>query len=220
MNDKILLITRPNHDITTNYLYYWSEKIIDEADKKYVKVIDLKGKRANRKEFTKIISKTSPSIVIINGHGDNKTVTGFDNEYLISKSQNENLLKKTVTYAVSCSSAKELGPACIASGARAYIGYTDDFTFVIDQSKITRPLEDNTAKLFLEPSNQVGISLIKGNNPQVSYQKSQDAFRRNIRHLLTSESSEEEKEALPFLLWDMTHQACLLPNDNNVSTHT
>ncbi|MBI3443520.1 hypothetical protein HY008_02530 [Candidatus Woesebacteria bacterium] len=208
MNDT-LLITRPNHDITTNYLFYWSGKIIDEADKKHLKIIDLKSKRANKEQFTKIINKTSPSIVILNGHGDNKSVFGFDNKDLISSGINESLLKTTITYAVSCSSAKDLGPACVRHGAKAYIGYTDDFTFMIDESKIAKPLEDNTAKLFLEPSNQVGISLVKGNDARTAYEKSQESFRRNIRSLLTSESTSEEKETLPFLLWDMRHQVCL-----------
>lgn len=207
--NNTLLITRPNHDVTTHYLYCWSEKVIAEAEKKHIKTIDLKGKRANKYEITKIINKTSPTIVILNGHGNYKSVTGFDNKDLISLGENESLLTNTATYAVSCSSAKDLGPACIKSGAKAYIGYTDDFTFMIDESKITKPLEDNTAKLFLEPSNQVGISLIKGNNAKEAYQKSQDYFRRNIRHLLTSESPQEEKETLPFLLWDMRHQVCL-----------
>jgi len=79
--NSYLLITRPNHDITTNYLYYWSQKIIDEADKKGVKTVDLRGKRANKKEFTSIINKIRPRFVVLNGHGDNKSVTGFDRSW-------------------------------------------------------------------------------------------------------------------------------------------
>ena len=204
-----LLITRPNHDVTTNYLYYWSQKILDVANEKGIRTVDLKGKRANKKEFTSVINKIKPHLVILNGHGDDRTITGFDNKILLEVGSNEKLLEGKIAYAVSCSSAKMLGPKCINSGTHAYIGYTDDFAFIIDESKITKPLEDKTACLFLEPSNQVAISLIKGNNTSSSYKRSQEFFKRNISHLLTSESPKEEKEALPYLLWDMRNQVCL-----------
>jgi len=207
--NSYLLITRPNHDITTNYLYYWSQKIIDEADKKGVKTVDLRGRRANKKEFTSVINKIRPRLIVLNGHGDNKSVTGFDNEVLIEVGNNEKLLERKIAYAVSCSSAKTLGSKCIDFGTDTYIGYTDDFVFMINETKITKPLEDKTAQLFLEPSNKIAISLLKGNSSGNSYKKSQEVFRRNITHLLTSESSQEGKEALPYLLWDMRHQVCL-----------
>lgn len=207
--NKCLLITRPNHDITTNYLYFWSEKIIGEANSRTVKIIDLKGKRANRKEFTGVIEKVLPSLVVFNGHGDDAVISGFDNEIIIQAGDNESLLHEKITYAVSCSSAMILGQKCVGSKKTAYIGYNDDFAFIIDETKITRPLQDKTAQLFLEPSNQVAISLLKGNNAGESHKKSQKVFRQNIRRLLTSESSLENKEALPYLLWDMNHQVCL-----------
>lgn len=208
MNNS-LLITRPNHDITTNYLYYWSEKIINEAEKRSVKTVDLKGKRANKKELTGIIHKVQPALIVFNGHGNSNSITGYDNEVLIEADDNEEILSGKIAYAVSCSSAEILGPVCVKAGARAYIGYTDDFAFMIAAEKITKPLEDKSARLFLEPSNQVAISLLKGNTTGKAYKSSQDVFRRNINHLLTSESSQEEKEALPYLLWDIRHQVCL-----------
>lgn len=207
--NSCFLITRPNHDITTNYLYYWSTKIIVEAEKKGFEVIDLKGKRANKKEFVSVITKTQPSFVVLNGHGNEEAVAGFDNENLIKVGDNERLLNEKISYAVSCRSAKILGPECVRHGAKTYIGYEDDFTFLIDETKITKPLEDKTAEFFLEPSNQVAISLLKGNSTGNSYQRSQQSFRRNIHQSLTSEAASADKEAVPFLLWDMKHQVCI-----------
>lgn len=207
--NSCFLITRPNHDITTNYLYYWSTKIIAEADKKGFEVIDLKNKRASKKEFVSVMNKTQPSLVVLNGHGNEEGVAGFDNEILIQVRDNERILNEKISYIVSCRSAKTLGPACIRQGAKAYIGYEDDFTFLINETKITKPLEDKTAEFFLEPSNQIAISLLKGNSAGNSYQKSQEFFRRNIRQSLTSETSGSDKENVPFLLWNMKHQVCL-----------
>jgi hypothetical protein len=51
-----------------------------------------------------------------------------------------------------------------------------DFIFCHDLDKISRPLEDKTAKLFLEPSNQVAISLLKGNTSGRSSERSKIFF--------------------------------------------
>ena len=40
---KSLLITRPDHDCTTNYLSKWSKEIIKEGEDKGITVIDLDG---------------------------------------------------------------------------------------------------------------------------------------------------------------------------------
>jgi len=40
--NRILLITRPDHDVTTRYLSAWSKEIIELADKKNIQVMDLK----------------------------------------------------------------------------------------------------------------------------------------------------------------------------------
>jgi hypothetical protein len=204
-----LLITRPNHDVTTNYLYFWSEIIISQAKRVGCKIIDLIGKRACLSDFSGIISKAFPELIIVNGHGDGETITGHDNQELVKSGHNESLLAGTVTYARSCRSAIGLGPACVKHKAKAYIGYTDDFVFLYDDQFITKPLEDNSAKMFLEPSNYVAISLLKGHSPKEANQRSKEMFMKNIQKLLTSETKGADKEAIPYLIWDMNHQVCL-----------
>lgn len=205
-----LLITRPNHDPTTNCLYFWSERIISQANRAGCKIIDLAKKRACAKDFNGIISKVCPQFVVINGHGNDKAVTGYDDEELIRCGDNESLLAGTVTYARSCRSAVSLGPACIKNKTKAYIGYVDDFVFLYDDRFVTKPLKDTSAKLFLEPSNYVAISLLKGHSPQEANKRSKEVYMRNIRKLLTSETKGEAKEAIPYLLWDMNNQVCLV----------
>lgn len=56
----MLLVTRPNHDNPTNYLYYWSKQVIDEANKKKINVLDLAAKKSNRKDFLSYINKHNP----------------------------------------------------------------------------------------------------------------------------------------------------------------
>ncbi len=83
-----MLITRPNHDITTDYLYFWSKTIIDFARKAGFSVVDLSKKRANAKEFISILEKVNPKLVVINGHGSESSVTGYDNETLLNLDSN------------------------------------------------------------------------------------------------------------------------------------
>ncbi len=45
--NRILLITRPKHDVTVRYLFYWSKEIIELANKKGIKVLNLEQGRAN-----------------------------------------------------------------------------------------------------------------------------------------------------------------------------
>lgn len=206
-----MLITRPNHDVTTNYLFYWSISLINLAEERKISVSDLGQKRANLNEFTSVVLKTKPTLIIFNGHGNDTEITGHNNEVLVDIKSNYHLLKGSVVYARSCKSARKLGPHAILSGCKAYIGYDEDFVFVSEEAKVSHPLDDKTAQLFLEPSNQVVISLLKGHTPTESNRRSKEAYKRNIQKLMSSSSSKEDVELIPNLVWDYMHQVCLEP---------
>ena len=172
-------------------------------------VVDLDRNRAIRKELESIISKTAPSLIMLNGHGNDEEVTGHNGETLVKTGLNENILAKRIIYALSCRSARILGRQSIASGAKAYIGYTEDFIFLYSSDKRTRPLEDKTAELFFEPSNQVMLSFIKGNDAKSSHENSKKSFTRAIQKLLTSKTPHGDTAAVKYLLWDRKHQVCL-----------
>lgn len=204
-----MLITRPDHDPTTNYLYYWSQKLIDFARKRGLQVVDLAKKRANSVEFASVIKKVKPSLIIINGHGNSSVVTGYNDEPLVIAGKNDTLLNKTIVYARSCKSGEKLGPVSVKSGCRAYIGYDDDFVFVTEDDKLTHPLQDKTAELFMNPSNYVVISLLKGHTAGEANIRSKNFLRQNIQRLVTSAASKEENDMIPYLLWNYSHQVCL-----------
>lgn len=205
--NKVLLITRPKHDVTVHYLFYWSKKIIELAQEKGIKILDLPGERANYKEVVSMLQKKEPSLVFFNGHGNDYRISGHDDEVLISVGKNDNLLISKTIYALSCRSGKELGHKSIQNGARGYIGYDDDFIFVIDENKISEPLKDKTAGLFLESSNQVMVCLLKGHTIKDSHERSQKIFRENMRKVASSES--QDSYLIRYLFWDMVHQVCL-----------
>ena len=202
MNVRVLL-TRPEHDDTTFYLSQWSREAIALAKEKGMDVLDLNRERANRKEVEGVLDKISPDVVVFNGHGSEDMVTGHKNEPLIIAGENEGLLRSKLVYAISCRSAKTLGPESIKAGAVAYTGYDDDFIFVTETEKVARPLEDETAELFLSPSNSFIKSLLKGNSVGESHKRAENAFRENILKIAGSDNP--DINLIKFLVWDMRH---------------
>lgn len=92
--NSALLLTRPNHDIGTNYLYYWSEVAVNLTYG--FKILDLKGSKANRVNFASYIKNHQPSIVFFNGHGSENSIYGYNDEVIIESNNNEYLLNGSI----------------------------------------------------------------------------------------------------------------------------
>ena len=154
---------------------------------KGVDVFDLRRASANRKEFEGRVKKLQPRLVILNGHGNERTVAGHDNEPLVQIDDNEELLYGRITYALSCNSAAELGVHCAQHSRTTYIGYTDKFIFSLTRNTSSRPLEDSRARPFMESSNQVALALLKGHTAAEASQKSKELFKKNYSNSPTYE---------------------------------
>lgn len=196
---KSLLVTRPNHDPTTDYLCQWSTVIIDIARKKGFKVYDLKGDKATRKMFESYLKARKPTFLFLNGHGDARRVTGYENESLLEYTKNERVVKNSIIYARSCDAGRILGPELVKIGARVFIGYNRKFIIGYTPRKITRPLEDEIAKLFLEPSNLVPSTILKGHTAFEADDRSKAAMYRNFRRMISSSATYKEQYAAKWL---------------------
>lgn len=177
-----ILITKPRFDEATYYLSAWSKEIIDIAKLKGYIVYNLEEQKCVRKEFEKRIKKHTPDLVLFNGHGSYNTITGQNCEVLVETKKNTHLLNNKIIHAFACSSANLLGPNSIEEGARAFIGFKEDFVFLQDEVYSASPLKDKIAKHFLESTNIAPISIIKGNTVKEAFQRSQDAFEKSIRY--------------------------------------
>ncbi|MBI2644914.1 hypothetical protein HYW94_01915 [Candidatus Uhrbacteria bacterium] len=205
-----ILITRPEHDHGTRYLSRWSEYIIQEAEKKGHTVIDLHRDKATRADFEGRVKKTNPALVVLHGHGSERSVTGHDNKALVMLGENETVLYDRITYAISCDSAAVLGREVAEKGNATYIGYTKSFVFNFNPSHINQPTRDSRAAQFLNASNQVSLALLKGYTAKEASDRSRKMFRQAILTLLSSIVSDPcAREDAKDLYWDMTHQVCL-----------
>ncbi|MDP3245237.1 MAG: hypothetical protein Q8M83_06315 [bacterium] len=204
-----MIVTKPQHDVTTKYLSSWAGEIIDFARKKSVEICDLVKEKANKAEFEGRVKKLKPEVIFLNGHGGDSCVTGHDNEELVSVRENHNILDDKITYALSCNSAKILGIKIAENKSATYIGYSDEFVFVGDSSYISRPLDDPKAKPFMEASNQVMISLLKGNSAKDASDRSKNKFKDFYEHLSSSNTDPDSLQVAQCLWWDMRNQVCL-----------
>lgn len=214
---KSILITRPNHDLITTYLYYWSQSIIKEAINKNIRIFDLSGKKANRNLLTSYIKKHNPIFIHFNGHGGNSLIAGYDNEILIEVNKNDKLLAQKIIYALSCDSAKILGYSCVKNGALAFIGYKRKYILAYDVKSYTRPLKDKLARLFLEPSNLITISILKGNTVRNAFRKSQDSMSRHFLYMISTKATALEQDAASFL-WANKKSQDLIGDENSKLT--
>lgn len=208
-----IIITRPQHEITTKYLSCWAGEIIILAKKKGIEILDLAKNKARKNELVGRIKKLRPDIVFLNGHGNDDCIAGHDDEILIKLGDNHKILSGIITYGLSCNAGKELGPAVVEEPQTSFIGYADKFIFICDNDYIAKPLQDPKAKPFMEASNQVMISLIKGNSAKEASLRSKDKFKENYLKFLSNQNDPNSLQIAQCLWWDMRHQVCLESED-------
>lgn len=209
---KEILVTRPKYDDATSYASYYAGLIIKEAEEKGISCIDLKRPRLTRKNFEKIIKNRSPALLFFNAHGDAKTIygdkTGPDEEALVEEGANHRFLDSKMVYARACWAAASLGKACKGG---CFIGYQIPFSFWLNEKWSAKPANDNTAKMFFEPSNIVVSSLLKGNTAEEAVKKSSNLTKKTILKLL-KEKDEPGATVSAMLLWNNMHGTAIVGN--------
>lgn len=201
-----LLITRPRYDGPTHYLFHWAGDLIREAKSRKVSVVDLEKKKATKNRLHGYLKKSRVDVVIINGHGSTHSVCGHDGEEILSTESGIQLLKDKNVFVRACNCGMNLGPEIINAGAKGFIGYSQPFVFLSDKESIAKPLEDELAKPFLECSNQVGFSLIKGNSIKKAQEDSMQKYEEKMSELLSTKTP--NTYVLWFLNWNKINQVC------------
>ena len=195
------IVTAPDYDPMTRYLSAWARAFCENATKRGHNIYELDGRKASKVRLHGMIKKLKPEILFINGHGAEDKIAGHDNEIILDVND-VNILKSMVIYAVACKSAQLLGPEAVKKGARGFVGYMNDFILVSQPNKVGHPLEDTTAALFLEPSNDVIVSLMKGHSPVVAAKKGRASFTESIKKALNSDIQSDDDKFIPYLHWN------------------
>jgi len=197
---KKMLIIRPDYDIGTNYLFKWSQKVIDVAEEKGWKTEKSDSEKATRKEFESRL-KNRPDFVFINGHGNNELVVGHDSQPL-ADAKNCSMLKNTITFTRACNCLNSLGKKAVKKGCIAFIGYNKEFWIPRSHKFEAVPLKDPLAKPVIETSNIVPISIIKGNTIENSIANATSIAEKHILKLLIS-SEQQDRATLKAIINNM-----------------
>lgn len=207
---KSIVITRPNYEKVTSYLFAWSEVIVKLAQDKLYMVHDLQRTKSTRKMFESYVNGHKPAFIFMNGHGNCDEITGHDDEVLLDTSS---IIKDSVIYARSCDAGQKLGYILVQNGARAFIGYSRKFVFGYLPEKMAHPLGDSLAEYFLESSNLIPSTIIKGHSIEEAHRRSKDRMYANFRKMISSTATFEERYASRWL-WSNINCQVLIGDAN------
>ncbi|MFH1585851.1 MAG: hypothetical protein ABIB79_03725 [archaeon] len=211
--DNLVLVTRPKHDDGSEYLSAYASEIL----KKFgdgISFKDFSGKDANKQNVEKYLRRKSPRLLFLNGHGNESVICGHKDEIIFS-SDNVDLLKNKITYARACFSANILGRESVEDNGGCFIGYVYPFSFWTDGKRSATPLKDNVASIFLSPSNEVVVSLLKGNSAKEADKKSRDMMISNMKKILVMEQKNEPSATgMLQVLWGNYEGQVVLGNED------
>lgn len=207
--NRSILITRPDDDSVLTLLCIWTETVIHLARKHNFAVFDLKSRKSNKKDFDSYIKRNNPSFLVFNGHGSETTIIGYDNEPLVSLGKDESLLKHKIIYSRTCNSAAKLGKESVKSGCQAFLGYLKPFWLPRSKTSGRNISKDKIAKRFLDPTNLIPTTLIKGHTAAEANQRSKETMIRSYREMVSSISSFEERSIAFFLYCNLRNQVLI-----------
>ena len=133
---------------------------------------------ARRKPFQ--FSAPQSDIIIGMGHGDKDVFTGQDEVVILEVSKYDpKEVQGKVIKLLSCQAALILGPDLIKNGAEAFLGYVDDYVWVMDSDLASTPWADKLAATSLMPVVEGLNALLDGKTAGEAYQIELDGYTRN-----------------------------------------
>ena len=116
-------------------------------------------------------------VIIVAGHGDSDQTTGQHDAVLLKVGQyNEDEIRGKVIYAFSCQSGDYLGPDLVNHGATAFLGWTDDYVWLINEANFLTPWNDKLAAPCVMPVIAGLNSLLDGDTVSEVKQVQDDAY--------------------------------------------
>lgn len=98
------------------------------------------------------LSAPQSDVIIMTGHGSADAITGQNEAVILEVDKyNPREVKGKVVKLLSCQTGVELGPDLIRNGAASFMGYTDDYIWVMDSDLASTPWSDKMAAVCLMP---------------------------------------------------------------------
>jgi len=144
------LVVRPilEGDEVSQYSYRWAEDVISHLKSANFNVNDLGGREVSKTELFEALDSKDPYVVVHYDHGQEDAWIGNRQEPIFSMSD-AHMLSGRIAYSMNCLSAKKLGVAAWREGARAYVGYVEEFAFTQDGEALFREAVGHGLYLYL-----------------------------------------------------------------------
>lgn len=127
---------------------FWLKLAMNDVAALGFQVMNSDGMYATSYSFFDTLQKYNPEVIIADGHGDPSTLTGQGLEEVLKACTNNQVLSGKIVCAVSCLTGQTLGPDSRNKNAEAYIGFVNEFSWVVDSS--LNPSSDPVAYSFQE----------------------------------------------------------------------
>ncbi len=126
------------------------------------------------------LSAPQSDIIIGTGHGSKTSFTGQNESVILEVGKyNPREVKGKVIKLISCQTGVSLGPDLIKNGAKAFLGYEDDYVWVMDADLASTPWADEMASTCLMPVVDGLNTLLDGKTAKESLDVELEGYTRN-----------------------------------------
>ncbi len=166
LKTTVLFAENTTDSVTKPFALYRIAKVHPVFATKGYNVVVNKGTNDTKINFETTAKK--PLTVYLGGigHGNYDVYTGHAGERLLQKgAYDASVVKGKAIHFLSCRTAAQLGPDTITKGAKCYMGYNENFTFVWDSP--STPI--NEVELFQKCDSTFDIYMANGFSAQQAY---------------------------------------------------
>ena len=126
------------------------------------------------------LSAPQSDIIIGVGHGDKDSFTGQNEAVILEVGKyNPREVKGKMIKLLSCQTGAVLGPDLIENGAKAFLGYVDDYIWVMDSDLAAKPWADELACTCLLPVVDGLNALLDGKTAGEAFEIEREGYLKN-----------------------------------------
>jgi len=142
------LLIRPRFDTPTSYSWAWAGELAEEIKGRF-NLTDLSD-GVSRAQVEEVIKSKDPYLIVFYDHGiEGAWIGNAEGEHVIDLT-NVQLLTNRIAYSMSCLSAKGLGVEAYKKGCKVFVGYTEEFTFNVQDEGMFKDCANYGLKLWLK----------------------------------------------------------------------
>jgi len=196
-------MTIPCFESATIFGYWWLSQAIPQAVDRGFTVSALKMDDAVRAKFDKQVLLSDPELVHGVGHGNESVFTGQNLDILLESCVNDDSMAGRIVYLLSCMTARRLGATMVSKGAKAYMGYYEDFIW----GDLEFPPGGYYHGIFMDLSNLIVGGLLCGDSVSTVYSRCMARYNAWVDYLSTLEDDPYIGSIIQYLINDFENLA-------------